>query len=372
MLKTSLPPGFCFHPTDVELLLYYLKRKVMGKNLYLDAIAEVDVYKYAPWDLPDKSCLKTKDLKWYFFCAREKKYANGARLKRATDCGFWKGTGKDRAVNYDGKAVGMIKTLVFHSGKPPKGTRTNWVMHEYRLEDKDLVDKGVVQIGLAVTVSTLLDAHQLCLRIVVALISLHFRDFDVKILINDAFVLSVVFQKDGIGPRNGAQYGAPFMEEEWSDNEEINCTKAVTFTGPVLLPHNQTGTPQPFESICDATPSGSCLSDPQIHPSPPCEPVNDYVRQNDDDIDLLLAQFTEKSSPADCETGRIENPGEASRQDGVKAPSSSFDPEAFFKDVGLPVNPGDPTFSEYQYPLEMFPQDDSLYLELLDLEFPTR
>lgn len=29
--------------------------------------------------------------------------------------------------------VGVKKALVFYGGKPPKGIKTNWVMHEYRL-----------------------------------------------------------------------------------------------------------------------------------------------------------------------------------------------------------------------------------------------
>jgi hypothetical protein len=52
MAQTSLPPGFRFHPTDVELCSYYLKKKIMGKKLLVDAIAEVELYKFAPWDLP--------------------------------------------------------------------------------------------------------------------------------------------------------------------------------------------------------------------------------------------------------------------------------------------------------------------------------
>lgn len=35
----------------------------------------------------------------------------------------------------------------------------------------------------------------------------------------EAFVLCRVFQKSGSGPKNGEQYGAPFMEEEWLDDE---------------------------------------------------------------------------------------------------------------------------------------------------------
>lgn len=48
---TSLAPGFRFHPTDEELVIYYLKRKVCGKSFRFDAIAEIDIYKSEPWDL---------------------------------------------------------------------------------------------------------------------------------------------------------------------------------------------------------------------------------------------------------------------------------------------------------------------------------
>ncbi|XP_050893920.1 NAC domain-containing protein 82 isoform X2 [Lathyrus oleraceus] len=180
MAIPKLIPGFRFHPTGVELIKYFLKRKVMGKKFHTDVIAELDIYKYAPWDLPDMSYLKNGDLEWYFFCPIGKKYGSGARLNRATEIGFWKATGKDRAVQHNSHTVGMIKTLVFHTGKAPRGDRTDWVMHEYRLEDKDLADKGIVQ---------------------------------------DSYVICRVFQKEGPGPKNGAQYGRPFIEEDWSDDE---------------------------------------------------------------------------------------------------------------------------------------------------------
>lgn len=49
---SSLAPGFRFHPTDEELVRYYLRRKVCGKPFRFDAISDVDVYKVEPWDLP--------------------------------------------------------------------------------------------------------------------------------------------------------------------------------------------------------------------------------------------------------------------------------------------------------------------------------
>jgi hypothetical protein len=37
-----------FAPTDVELVLYYLKRKICEKRFELDIIRDVDVYKWDP------------------------------------------------------------------------------------------------------------------------------------------------------------------------------------------------------------------------------------------------------------------------------------------------------------------------------------
>ncbi|KAK7266373.1 hypothetical protein RIF29_19017 [Crotalaria pallida] len=45
-------PGFRFHPTDEELVDFYLKRKIQQKSLPIELIKQVDIYKYDPWDLP--------------------------------------------------------------------------------------------------------------------------------------------------------------------------------------------------------------------------------------------------------------------------------------------------------------------------------
>ncbi|GJN01209.1 hypothetical protein PR202_ga18456 [Eleusine coracana subsp. coracana] len=89
----------------------------------------------------------------------------------------------------------MKRTLVFHLGKPPRGDRTDWVMYEYRLEDKDLAASGV------------------------------------KL---DACVLCKIFQKNGPGPKIGAQYGAPFNEADWNDYnvEYSSCVPSVAPCAP--------------------------------------------------------------------------------------------------------------------------------------------
>lgn len=47
-------PGFRFHPTDEELVGFYLRRKVEKKSISIELIKQTDIYKYDPWDLPSK------------------------------------------------------------------------------------------------------------------------------------------------------------------------------------------------------------------------------------------------------------------------------------------------------------------------------
>lgn len=74
---------------------------------------------------------------WYFFTPRDRKYRNGFRPNRAAGDGYWKATGADKPIRSNGVAVpvGFRKALVFYRGKPPKGNKTNWIMHEYRVSD---------------------------------------------------------------------------------------------------------------------------------------------------------------------------------------------------------------------------------------------
>ncbi|KAL3728521.1 hypothetical protein ACJRO7_033156 [Eucalyptus globulus] len=128
-----LPPGFRFHPTDEELVVQYLKRKVFACPLPASFIPEVDVCKADPWDLPGDA-----EQERYFFSTREAKYPNGNRSNRATVSGYWKATGIDRRVVSSRShqlVLGLKKTLVFYRGKAPHGSKTDWIMHEYRLVD---------------------------------------------------------------------------------------------------------------------------------------------------------------------------------------------------------------------------------------------
>ncbi|KAA3478946.1 NAC transcription factor 56-like [Gossypium australe] len=148
----NLPPGFRFHPTDEELIIHYLNQKVFpssNHHLTFSIIADVNIYKFNPWELPDKALFGENE--WFFFSPRERKYPNGTRPNRAAASGYWKATGTDKPIiaSVGSQCLGMKKALVFYKGRPPKGVKTDWMMIEYRLLDDCFVSqrpKGSMQL----------------------------------------------------------------------------------------------------------------------------------------------------------------------------------------------------------------------------------
>ncbi|KAF6155921.1 hypothetical protein GIB67_039252 [Kingdonia uniflora] len=106
----NLPPGFRFYPTDQELIVHYLKQKT--------------------W-------LSLEKKSGFSSVLENRKYPNGDRPNRAAASGYWKATGTDKPIltSSGSQCLGVKKALVFYKGRPPKGIKTNWVMHEYRLVD---------------------------------------------------------------------------------------------------------------------------------------------------------------------------------------------------------------------------------------------
>ncbi|KAI5555429.1 hypothetical protein POPTR_019G083600v4 [Populus trichocarpa] len=137
-MESCVPPGFRFHPTEEELVGYYLKRKIDSQKIDLDVIANIDLYKMEPWDIQARCNLGyAEQNEWYFFSHKDRKYPTGTRTNRATAAGFWKATGRDKAVLSKNRLIGMRKTLVFYKGRAPNGRKTDWIMHEYRLQTSE-------------------------------------------------------------------------------------------------------------------------------------------------------------------------------------------------------------------------------------------
>ncbi|KAK4715096.1 hypothetical protein R3W88_021003 [Solanum pinnatisectum] len=152
-------PGFRFHPTDEELVGFYLRRKVEKRPpINIELIKQIDIYKYEPWDLPKSSNMGEKE--WYFFCKRGRKYRNSVRPNRVTGCGFWKATGIDKPIyNNSTECIGLKKSLVYYRGSAGKGTKTDWMMHEFRLPSEN--DKSTKHIE-AKTIAQEAEVWTLC------------------------------------------------------------------------------------------------------------------------------------------------------------------------------------------------------------------
>ncbi|XP_073289141.1 NAC domain-containing protein 21/22-like [Primulina huaijiensis] len=182
-VEARLPPGFRFHPKDEELICNYLMNWVTGCTPHTSLLIQVDLNKCEPWDIPGNLLLfsqlyvpmyvykggcthtRARIIRFLFMITIEFNALSTSKPSRipnensdffvylqelipitqrhisinslfvdATISGYWKATGKDRTVNRNETQVGMRKTLVFYQGRAPKGRKTEWVMHEFRLE----------------------------------------------------------------------------------------------------------------------------------------------------------------------------------------------------------------------------------------------
>ncbi|KAJ8773812.1 hypothetical protein K2173_008275 [Erythroxylum novogranatense] len=74
----------------------------------------------------------------------------------------------------------------------------------------------------------------------------------------DAFVLCRILQKSGTGPKNGEQYGAPFIKEEWDDDELIALSDEEMAVPDELVVGDEayikTNDPEQVDSVLDGFP----------------------------------------------------------------------------------------------------------------------
>jgi hypothetical protein len=144
----KLPIGFRFRPTDEELLVHYLKRKVWSMSLPAAVVPEFEVFHSNPWDLPGDSKEKR-----YFFCKTKSNFMSKCSGSLSTDCGFWKPTGKDKLIMGPGRnqVIGIKKPFVFYQVNKSLALKTQWTMHEYCLvcsvATPYLPQKLMVQVG---------------------------------------------------------------------------------------------------------------------------------------------------------------------------------------------------------------------------------
>ncbi|XP_027090070.1 NAC domain-containing protein 41 isoform X2 [Coffea arabica] len=105
----EVPCGCRFDPTDEELMVY-LRNKIMGGRDDLpDYISTADVFGTSPNQLPF-----------------------GQNDDVFTGDGYWTPTSEE-AICIDGQVDGYKKEFTYYCGTEHPGNRTNWYIHQFRL-----------------------------------------------------------------------------------------------------------------------------------------------------------------------------------------------------------------------------------------------
>ncbi|KAJ4713814.1 putative NAC domain-containing protein [Melia azedarach] len=121
----KIPIGYIFRPTNSEIVCYFLKNKILGQHLPADFIPTIDVYSKSPDQFPFCDFRHGRDNEWYFYTTRP-------NCKLATDDGYYS-VSMEKNIFKDNRVVGFLRILTYYQGRPPKGRRTNWIIHEYRV-----------------------------------------------------------------------------------------------------------------------------------------------------------------------------------------------------------------------------------------------
>ncbi|RAL44418.1 hypothetical protein DM860_011695 [Cuscuta australis] len=140
---SELPSGYRFRPTDGELVVDYLRNKILEVPMPLNRIRTFKIYDSHPFELYRKFVRKmygaiARENACYFFTTRKKKYPKGTRTDRTAREGFWKSTTVDLAVVVGDTTVGWKRSLVYHEGPAAESVKTDWLMQEYTLNYNSL------------------------------------------------------------------------------------------------------------------------------------------------------------------------------------------------------------------------------------------
>ncbi|GMP45074.1 hypothetical protein CsSME_00013735 [Camellia sinensis var. sinensis] len=117
-----LPPAeIGLYWTDEQLVLH-LEQIILGFFTLQNGnvTGDINPYEHLPSNLPDI---------WCFICSEQKK---------ASEHGFWKPRGEACEIFTNSNIIGWRTTLEFYEGRAPHERRTNWLMQEYSITQKQL------------------------------------------------------------------------------------------------------------------------------------------------------------------------------------------------------------------------------------------
>jgi len=117
----------------------------LSQNVHCSTLSMHKKYCWPGLRLINTGLSKIGEREWYFLVHRESVLG---RPRRTTEKGYWKATGSDRPIRclMDPKRLlGHRKTMVFYRGRAPRGSKTDWVMNEYRLPSNCYLSKVLLR-----------------------------------------------------------------------------------------------------------------------------------------------------------------------------------------------------------------------------------
>ncbi|KAK6912936.1 NAC domain [Dillenia turbinata] len=133
-----VPVGYRFYPTDEELIVHYLKKKVNSLPFPASIIPEFDAFSLSPTNLPGN----LNERRYFFSKRREIK----KKCRVMFGSGYWKRTKKNVQIldSKSNQVIGIKKKLVFYGENSSSPSKGYWVMQEYNLVGNKIEDDWVV------------------------------------------------------------------------------------------------------------------------------------------------------------------------------------------------------------------------------------
>ncbi|KAJ4814556.1 NAC domain protein [Rhynchospora pubera] len=141
----SFPLGYRFDPSDEELVMQYLSKKVLSLPMlpFPDFVMPVVQFRHAdPWDLQGGE----DEVEKFFYTQEEPELMQrGIRMKRVSDTGVWRERGEKTILSPDhSDIIAMKRTYRFERTRVrlvPNRPHATWTMHEYRLIRTDALNQ---------------------------------------------------------------------------------------------------------------------------------------------------------------------------------------------------------------------------------------
>ncbi|XP_030477836.2 NAC domain-containing protein 19-like [Cannabis sativa] len=148
-MNLNFPPGYVFAPTDEQLIVHFLQKKVNGEFVNIPMIKHDNIYLYNPWQLIEKYPLQRYDKGCLYFFTPLYKLSEGGnkRPSRSAGDGHYRTSRSYPIISSQGNQIGYTTHLKFYMGKPSnkdnEANKTNWLLTEYRLTKEGNHNKNI-------------------------------------------------------------------------------------------------------------------------------------------------------------------------------------------------------------------------------------